>query len=234
MSSAPVQSTLGDLLDKAKQHKQLWERYDSRVQEGIDHETERDILSSLADFQFGYIDSLTTELAKAVMGDQFNKYDVLGSIRDATQQQASGPAVPLTVKFTLDNGGAAPTKAHSNDAAWDVYATTVGNWTLFPITGTMLFTGLHMHIPAGWYGKLETRSSMAADGVIVVGGIIDSGYTGEIMVTLANIGRKTVHIAPGDRIAQLLILPVPPVAWEQVDALEKTPRGGAGFGSSGK
>ena len=64
-------------------------------------------------------------------------------------------------------------------------------------------------------------------------GLIDSGYRGEIYVLLINHGGEKVEFARGDRIAQLAIVPVPAIAWTEVESLDETPRGEGGFGSTG-
>ena len=90
-----------------------------------------------------------------------------------------------------------------------------------------------MAIPPGHVGLVWGRSGLGAKGVGVLAGCIDPGYTGELIVVLHNHSRETVRFQAGDRVAQLLILPVAGVGVVEVTALAETDRGGAGFGSTG-
>jgi len=153
---------------------------------------------------------------------------------DGTPRNGAMPPVlhdDLRVPFVVDVDGHEPTKAHGIDAGWDIRALRQ-TW-LYTETVAQVLTGLRVNIPAGWYGQLLTRSSMARKGLIVVGGVIDAGYTGEIIVMIANVGTVTRLANAGDKIAQLVLLPVPRATWERVETLEPTERGAAGFGSTG-
>ena len=97
----------------------------------------------------------------------------------------------------------------------------------------MIHTGVRVSIPTGYFGLVKERSSMAAKGIFVMGGVIDSGYTGEILVNLANVSGYDYVIKAGDRIAQLIILPCSAV-FELGDVEEDTERGVRGFGSTGR
>jgi dUTP pyrophosphatase len=98
---------------------------------------------------------------------------------------------------------------------------------------TKVPTGLYMAIPEGYYGQIFDRSSMGSKGKHVFGGVLDSSYRGNVMVCLYNSGAP-YWVKKGDRIAQLVILPVPEVKWEVVDKLDNSERGENGFGSSGQ
>jgi dUTP pyrophosphatase len=91
-------------------------------------------------------------------------------------------------------------------------------------------------IPEGYAGFVQPRSGLAArHGIAVVNspGLIDSGYRGEIKVVLLNTDRERTFVAePGERIAQLVVLPVPELAVREVDELSASERGVRGFGSS--
>jgi len=141
------------------------------------------------------------------------------------------PAPGITVQFTLDDNARRPTKAYADDAAWDVYASRDERIMVGMVN--VVHTGVHVHIPAGWYGQILTRSGYAKRGLFVVGGVIDSGYTGEIRVLVYNASTVGLDIHPGDRVAQLVLLPVPRVRWQEVDALPDTRRAANGFGSTG-
>lgn len=107
--------------------------------------------------------------------------------------------------------------------------------TVPPQTQQIFPTGVSLEIDKGYYGQIAPRSGLAVEyGIIVLGGIIDSDYRGEVKVILKNIGEKLWTVQPGDRIAQLLILPCYQGDLTLVDSLSKTDRGVDGFGSTGK
>jgi dUTP pyrophosphatase len=97
-------------------------------------------------------------------------------------------------------------------------------------------TGFALSIPPGYEGQVRPRSGLAArHGLSIPNapGTIDADYRGELKVILINHGPDTIAIKRGDRIAQLVITPVPPVALQEVDDLDSTPRGAGGFGHTG-
>ncbi len=107
--------------------------------------------------------------------------------------------------------------------------------TLGPGERAAVATGLHVEIPPGHVGLVWPRSGLAVrHGVDTLAGVIDSDYRGEVRVVLVNHGAEPVVLARGDRIAQLLIQRVERARFRKVDSLEKTGRGEAGFGSTGR
>lgn len=97
-------------------------------------------------------------------------------------------------------------------------------------------TGFRLAIPLGFEGQVRPRSGLALRHGITVPnapGTIDADYRGELQVILANTGAEAFVIKRGDRIAQLVIAPVPPVVFEEVDDLDETERGEGGFGHTG-
>ncbi len=95
-------------------------------------------------------------------------------------------------------------------------------------------TGVHVEIPRGHVGMLKSKSGLNVKHDIVGEGVIDSGYTGSIRVKLYNHGSESYMIERGDKISQLVILPIITPELELADELEETERGANGFGSSGK
>jgi dUTP pyrophosphatase len=97
-------------------------------------------------------------------------------------------------------------------------------------------TGIAIELPAGWAGLVLPRSGLAArHGVTCLNapGLIDSGYRDEVRVVLVNHSRTAYGVNRGDRIAQLVVQPVPRVVWAPVDTLGGSERGTGGFGHSG-
>jgi dUTP pyrophosphatase len=142
---------------------------------------------------------------------------------------------PLALKVArLRPDAKLPTKAHDDDAAFDLYCVE-------PIEvhrGAILVpTGLAIAVPSGWCGRIVGRSGLAARGVVVLGGLLDHGYTGEVRVILGLVhGGYPMWFQAGERVAQLMLVPVPPAVVVEVGAgeLSASDRGGGGFGSSGK
>lgn len=107
---------------------------------------------------------------------------------------------------------------------------------LYPRETKLVSTGLFVSIPEGYEGQIRPRSGWALTQSLTVlnsPGTIDSDYRGEIKIILHNAGFNEINIAPGDRIAQLVISPIQKVELEEVQELDETDRGESGFGSTG-
>ncbi|MEN9723537.1 MAG: deoxyuridine 5-triphosphate nucleotidohydrolase Dut [Pseudomonadota bacterium] len=131
----------------------------------------------------------------------------------------------------LDSRAGLPTRAHPGDAGLDLYAleaVTVG-----PGQGLKIRTGIALEIEPGWVGMIADRSSLAARGLKTAGGIIDAGYRGEVQLVVWNLSREPVSLNAGDRVAQLLLLPVSLAGVEEATSLSDSARATGGFGSSG-
>ena len=129
----------------------------------------------------------------------------------------------------------APAYAHPGDAGADLVAAEAVR--LEPGQRAMVGTGVRIALPEGHVAFVVPRSGLAAKhGITVVNapGTVDAGYRGEIKVILLNTDSETAHdIAVGDRIAQLIVMPVPPVRFIPVETLPDSVRGEGGFGSTG-
>ena len=125
-----------------------------------------------------------------------------------------------------------PTRAYPDDAGLDLYASEDG--VLAPSEGKVFSTGIAVAVPPQHVGMVVDRSSMAKKGIKTVGGIIDSGYRGELKVLLWNLSKEPLRVTRGERIAQLLILPIKTPQAQAVTTLPPAERGARGFGSSGK
>jgi len=127
-----------------------------------------------------------------------------------------------------------PERAYEGDAGMDLSACE--QVVLPPGERALVPTGLAVAIPEGFAGFVQPRSGLATrHGISIVNtpGLVDSGYRGELLVNLVNHDRhETFVVEPGMRIAQLVILPVPPVELVEVDELPASERGVRGFGSS--
>lgn len=125
-----------------------------------------------------------------------------------------------------------PTRAHQDDAGLDLYA--LEDVTLESGKSGMARTGIAVALPAGHVGLVADRSSLAKRGLKTAGGVIDAGYRGEIGVILMNLSHERQELKKGERVAQLLIVPVATPTARAVASLDPTARGAGGFGSTGR
>ena len=135
----------------------------------------------------------------------------------------------------LDRELPSPVRAHQDDAGLDLHARHPAR--LAPGEHTTIETGIAVAIPPGYAGLVLPRSGLASRhgiGIVNAPGLIDSGYRGEIRVVLVNLGGDQFRIVRGDRIAQLVIVPVVIAEVEIAERLEDSERGSKGFGSSGR
>jgi len=150
----------------------------------------------------------------------------------------------MKLKIQLQHPNAkAPTYATEGAAAFDLYAATVNGAAsigdvVYPGHPVICDTGLAFAVPDGYMLAIRSRSGLAFNhGIHAFHGTVDSDYTGSVKVLLMAEPRDDetppFRINPGDRIAQACLVPVPMVAFEEVDELPTTERGEAGFGSTG-
>lgn len=129
-----------------------------------------------------------------------------------------------------------PAYARHGDAGADLYAVEPEDVEIKPGQVVAIQTGIALEIPYGYVGLIHPRSGLAGKKAITVAnapGTVDSGYRGEILVLLTNIGTETQVISHGDRIAQLVIQKVENAAFTEVTELSDSERGEGGFGSTG-
>ena len=135
-----------------------------------------------------------------------------------------------------------PTRGSANAAGYDLYADIKGSEGveriyIRPGQTEKIHTGIALEIPAGSAGFIFARSGLATNwGIRPVNcvGCCDADYRGEYIVALHNDGNTPVTIEHGDRVAQLVVMPVFNATFEEVDELSETNRGEGGFGSTGK
>lgn len=132
----------------------------------------------------------------------------------------------------LDPRAVLPRRAHPEDAGMDLHL--LETVEIAAGGGIRVRTGIAMEIAVGFVGMVADRSSLAAKGLKTAGGIIDAGYRGEIHIVLRNLTAESVRLEAGDRVAQLLILPVALPVIQEVAELSETTRASGGFGSTGR
>ncbi len=137
----------------------------------------------------------------------------------------------------LHENAVLPTYGSASAAGADLYACTQTDITVGAGETVFIGTGLALEIPEGYAGLVFARSSMGAKRGLAPAnkvGVIDSDYRGEIRVVLHNHGKVAQTVCAGERIAQLLVVPVLAPRFEETDCLSDTDRGTGGFGSTGK
>ena len=136
------------------------------------------------------------------------------------------------MKVMLDKGATMPTRGHCTDAGLDLYAREE---QVVPARESAKFdTGVHIELPPNTVGFLKSKSGLNVNHGITSEGVIDVGYTGSIVVKLYNHSGYDYHVKKGDKISQLVILPIITPEPELATKLDKTERGNNGFGSTGR
>ena len=137
----------------------------------------------------------------------------------------------------LDERAVLPTYGSEFAAGADLYAVADEELVFAPGETKFVKTGLAMEIPVGYAGLIYARSGLACKRGLAPAnkvGVVDSDYRGEVMVALHNHSAVEQRVAPGERIAQLVIAPFLKASFEQADELEDTARGEGSFGSTGR
>ena len=139
---------------------------------------------------------------------------------------------PMTIKTMLDDGAFLPERAHGTDAGEDI-RTPYG--FAIPAGGTVIVkTGIHVQLPPRSVGMVKSKSGLHIRDGITTEGVIDEGYSGEIVVKLHNRNIEPRAFKRGDKIAQLVVMPVLYPTYVESDSIEAGERGDNGFGSTGR
>lgn len=130
-----------------------------------------------------------------------------------------------------------PTRGSAAAAGYDLYACLENEMQIAPGKTEKIGTGLAIAVPEGYFGAIFARSGLAAkEGLRPANcvGVADADYRGEYIVALHNDSDVTRTVTPGERIAQLVLMPFLSVEFEEAESLDETTRGAGGFGSTGK
>lgn len=136
------------------------------------------------------------------------------------------------MKVQLDDGAYMPERSYKMDAGADLK--TPHGFTLWHGEKKVIDTGVHVEIPAGYVGMVKSKSGLMCNHGITTDGTVDAGYSGSIRVWLCNHSKYAKVFKPGDKIAQLVILPIITPDFEQVEAVGGGERAANGFGSTGE
>lgn len=143
------------------------------------------------------------------------------------------PREPVPLPALVDAGGSLPEYASPGAAGADLRASEAIE--IAPGGRAAVPTGVRLQIPPGHVGLVWPRSGLAVrHGIDTLAGVIDSDYRGEVRVVLVNHGQEPFRVAPGDRVAQLLVQRVARAAFTAAAQIDGTDRGGGGFGSTGR
>lgn len=142
------------------------------------------------------------------------------------------------MRVKLDKGAFMPERAHILDAGYDIrtpVSITVPPFTAHNGPGkAIVYTGVHVEIPKWYAGYIKSKSGLNTWDDIISEGVIDAGYTGQIVVKLYNLGTVEKHFDAGDKITQLVIGSIITPDMELADELAETERSSNGFGSTGR
>lgn len=138
------------------------------------------------------------------------------------------------IKVMLDECAYLPERAHPYDAGLDIRAPYT--FTIRPGDSRTINTGVHIAIPKGYAGMIKSKSGLNVKNGITTEGVIDYGYTGAVKVKMymAECQNEKYTFYEGDKIAQLVIVPINLDTLVKVDRLDETERGDKGFGSTGR
>lgn len=140
------------------------------------------------------------------------------------------------MKIFVEPGATIPSRAHPTDAGLDLYCVK-GGW-IWPFGSRTFDTGVHVALPSGTWGKIESKSGLnVKHNIVSCGGTIDEPYRGSVKVKLYNLGLLPYRFRDGEKIAQMVILTCEKPWLEcagSVEELGETDRGQSGFGSTGR
>ena len=140
----------------------------------------------------------------------------------------------VKIKLEPECSGFFPKKAHPDDAGYDLYSRI--DVEMVPMSGTAVPVGFAMELPSGYEAQIRPRSGLALKHDLMLTnspGTIDAGYRGEVGVIMFNHGPEEFAVKRGDRIAQMMFMPVLHASFLPVEELDETERGAGGFGSTG-
>ena len=149
-----------------------------------------------------------------------------------TVEAMLGERMRPTIRVTLEDGATLPVRAHGTDAGADLCC--MEDVTIPAGDSALVDTGVHVELPEHTVGMLKSKSGLNCMAAMTTTGVIDQGYTGPIKVRVYNHGAFPAKFLAGDKVTQLVVMPVLYPTYEAVDSIEGGDRGDAGFGSSGR
>lgn len=196
---------------------------DSAIKKGFAGLEAAETGSKACAYWSGFLDGVNAQMS-----------DIVNGIADSAvcKMLANIDISDRRIPVMLEDGARMPVYAHDADAGMDLLAAE--EKVILPHSRGTVRTGIHMAIPEGYFGAIRAKSGLLRTFGILCSGTVDSGYTGEIMVTLVNTSGEHYEVAEGSKIAQMILIPFQHAAFKRVEGLDETPRGDHGFGSSGR
>lgn len=136
------------------------------------------------------------------------------------------------IKVKLDDGAFLPVRAHDTDAGADIF--TPVDIILEANSSFIVATGVHIETPPNCVTMVKSKSGLNIKHDIVAEGVIDEGFSGEIVVKLYNLGPRTKYFKRGDKITQIVVMPVVYPTYKEADKIACGDRGINGYGSTGR
>ena len=153
-------------------------------------------------------------------------------IRFTGQKMKSRSGDTPTIPTMLDDGAKLPVRAHDTDAGADLYC--MSDVVVPAHDSVEIDTGVHVQLPAGTVGMVKSKSGLNIRACITCEGVIDEGYTGSIKLRVYNHGDYDYTFAAGDKVTQLVVMPVVYPSYVEVVTIAGGKRGDGGLGSTGK
>ena len=196
---------------------------DSAIKKGLEGLKTAEVGTPASSYWCGFLDGINAQMS-----------DIVNGIADSAvcKMLANIDISDRRIPVMLENDARMPVYAHDADAGMDLFAAEE-KIILAHSRGTVR-TGIHMAIPEGYFGAIRAKSGLLKSFGILCSGTVDSGYTGEIMVTLVNTSGENYEVAEGSKVAQMILIPFQHATFKRVTMLDETPRGDHGFGSSGR
>lgn len=138
----------------------------------------------------------------------------------------------MVLPVLLKKNAFMPIKAHEEDAGYDLLSPE--DVVVKGFGSAVIDTGVHIFIPSGYAGRICAKSGLNVNHNIISTGLIDAGYTGSIRVKLYNLSNNEYIVKRGDKISQIMFIPIESPWLIKTDAFPETERGDNGFGSSGR
>ncbi len=195
----------------------------SAIRKGLEGLKTAEVGTPANSYWCGFLDGINAQMSEVVNGIADSAVCKMLANIDISDRR---------IPIMLEDGARMPVYAHDADAGMDLFAAEE-KIILAHSRGTVR-TGVHMAIPEGYFGAIRAKSGLLKSFGILCSGTVDSGYTGEIMVTLVNTSGERYEVAEGSKVAQMILIPFQHAAFKRVERLEETPRGDHGFGSSGR
>ena len=185
-----------------------------------------------------FLDRMMETVARKVFWEQADSHytrQVRTIARVAAEdaaREAKFVGISATIRVTLDEGAYLPVRAHDTDAGADLRCR---EWFTVPAhSSCVIDTGVHVELPQGTVGMLKSKSGLNVKSCLATEGVIDEGYTGPIKVRVYNHGEYPYEFNAGDKVTQLVVIPVVYPDYVESDDITGGDRGSDGFGSTGK